>query len=74
MAWLALMSVLTLFGAFGVVANVNRLLWQRHVAHEVRALLAASSCQSPLPASPVLPPVVARYRELALGNRAPCAR
>jgi hypothetical protein len=69
--WLVLMSLLTMIGAAGVVANVNQLRWQRHVAQEMRALIAAKPSQTPRPATAELPSPVARYRKLALGDRPP---
>ena len=71
MAWLMVMSFLTLFGAVGVVVNVNALRWQRRVAQEVHALIAVAPSELPLPALTELPPPVARYRALSLGDRAP---
>ena len=71
MGWLVFMSCLTLFGAAGVVANVNQLRLQGRVAREMRALLAVKPSKTPRPASGALPAPVARYRELALGDRAP---
>lgn len=71
MGWLVLMVLLTMFGAAGVVAQVNQLRWQRRVAHEVHSLLAVKPSTTLRPAIGELPPPVARYRELALGNRAP---
>ena len=69
--WLLLMSSITLFGAVGVVVNVNQLRLQRLVAREMRALIAVIPSTKPRPAVFDLPPPVARYRELALGDRAP---
>jgi len=69
--WLVLMSALTLFGAVGVVVNVNHLRLQRLVAREMRALIGVTPSTKPRPALGDLPPPVARYRELALGDRAP---
>ena len=71
MGWLVLMSLLTLFGAAGVVVNVNQLRWQRHVAHEMRSLVAMTPSQTPRPAMVELPPPAARYRQLAVGDRPP---
>jgi len=71
MVWLVVMSALTLFGAVGVVVNVNKLRLQGLVAREMRALTAVAPSTKPLPAVGYLPPPVARYRELALGDRAP---
>lgn len=71
MGWLAFMILLTVFGAVGVVAQVNQLRWQRRVAREMRALVAVKPSTAQRPAIAGLPPPVARYRELALGDRAP---
>ena len=71
MGWLVLMSLLTMFGAAGVVANVNQLRWQRHVAQEMRALIAVKPSHTPRPAIAELPSPVARYRNLALGDGPP---
>ena len=71
MGWLVLMSLLTLFGAAGVVVNVNQLRWQRHIAREMRSLIAVAPSQMPRPVIVELPPPVARYRQLAVGDRAP---
>ena len=71
MAWLVLMILLTMFGAAGVVANVNQLRWQRRVAHEMHALVAVKPSPTQRPAIAELPPPVARYRELSQGNRTP---
>jgi hypothetical protein len=65
------MSLLTLFGTAGVVVDVNQLRWQRRVAKEMRSLVAVKPSQAPRPASAELPPPVARYRQLALGERPP---
>jgi hypothetical protein len=69
--WLVLMSLLTVFGAAGVVVNVNQLRWQRHVAREMRSLFALTPSKAARPAVALLPPPVARYRQLALGDRPP---
>ena len=71
MGWLVLMSLLTLFGAAGVVVSVNQLRWQRRVAQEVRSLTAVKPSQTPRPAVVELPPPVAGYRQLAVGDRPP---
>jgi uncharacterized protein DUF6544 len=71
MGWLVLMVLMTMFGAAGVVAQVNQLRWQRRVAQEMRSLLAAKPSATPRPAIGELPPPVARYRKLALGDREP---
>src|SRR4051794_38535382 len=71
MGWLVLMVLLTIFGAAGVVANVNQLRWQRRVAREMHSLAALKPSTALRPAIAELPPPVARYRELAVGDRAP---
>jgi uncharacterized protein DUF6544 len=65
------MGALTLIGSVGVVVNVNRLRLQRLVAREMRALIAVTRSSRLRPAVGALPPPVARYRELAVGDRAP---
>ncbi|MEP7052649.1 MAG: DUF6544 family protein, partial [Pseudomonadota bacterium] len=65
------MSLLTMIGAAGVVANVNQLRWQGHVAQEMRALIAVKASHTPRPAIAELPSPVARYRKLALGDGPP---
>ena len=70
MAWLLLMSALTLFGAAGVVVNLNQLRLQRSVAREMQVLIAVAPSSKPRPALGDLPPPVARYHQLALGDRA----
>ena len=71
MGWLVVMVLVTMFGVAGVVANVNQLRWQRRVAQEMRALAAAKPSTTPRSSIAELPPPVARYRDLALGERAP---
>lgn len=56
MGWLVLISFLTLFGAAGIVVNVNRLRWQRHVAQEMRSLVAVKPSQTARSAIAELPP------------------
>ena len=69
-ARLLLVSALTLVGTVGVVVNVNRLRLRRRVAREKRSLVAATPSSSARSVAFDLPPPVARYRELALGDRA----
>lgn len=71
MIWLVLMIALTLFGAAGIVVNVNRLRLQQLVAREMRALVGVTPSTEPRPLVGDLPPPVARYRALAVGDRAP---
>ena len=70
MGWLVLMSALTVFGAVGVLVNVNQLRLQRRVEGEMGALFRSTSSSKPRPVD-ALPPPAARYRELAIGERAP---
>ena len=71
MVWLVMFAVLALLGGLGAVVNLNRLRFDRRVAQELRALIAATaSRQAPLAAG-ALPPVVERYLRLAVGDRAP---
>ena len=71
MSWLVCFLVLALVSAVGIVVNVNRLRFERRVAHEMRALVDTPPSRLPRPAVAALPPPVARYRELAVGDRAP---
>ena len=71
MAWLSLFAVVALVGVIGVVVNVGRLRFERRNASERRALIAVPRSSLPLPGKAELPPPVARYRELAVGGRAP---
>lgn len=71
MAWLALFVVVASIGVIGVVVNVERLRFERRTAGELRALVAVPRSSLPRPGVVELPPPVARYRELAVGDRAP---
>jgi len=71
MAPLVLLSLFAVFSAAGVVVNVSRLRWKRQVAQEMRDLVAAKPSRTPRQGGEQLPPLVTRYRELALGDRAP---
>jgi len=71
MGWLMLVILLTMVGAAGVIAHVNQWRWQRRITREMRALVATKPSTAPRSTSTELPPPVARYRELALGDRAP---
>jgi hypothetical protein len=71
MLWLISFFLLTLVGASGTVINVNRLRLERRFAEEAAALVAVPPSGMARVASGGLPPPVARYRELAVGNRAP---
>jgi hypothetical protein len=69
MVWLAFFLVVGVVG-LGVVVNFNRVRFDRNVTKEEHALLASSSPPPPQTARP-LPPPVARYRDVAVGIRAP---
>jgi hypothetical protein len=71
MIWLALFIVLALACGLGVVVNVNRIRAARRVAGEMRALVAAPPTTLARAEMTELPPPVARYRSLAVGDRAP---
>ena len=70
MAWLALF-VVGFLGVIGVIVNVGRLRFERRTAREMRALVAVPRSSLSLPGVVDLPTPVARYRELAVGARAP---
>ena len=63
--------VLTVFGAAIVVVSVNQLRWQKRVSREMRSLLALSVPGTAATKTATLPPPVARYRDLAVGQCAP---
>jgi hypothetical protein len=67
--WLFFFVLLTLAGTVGTVVNVNRLRFERAFAQEVRALVAAPASGTPLSELSELPAPVARYRQLAVGDR-----
>jgi hypothetical protein len=71
MAWMVFYVVLTLVGALGVVVNVNRMRFDLGVARELRSLVEASRSGLQVPGVGELPAPVARYRQLAVGDRAP---
>jgi hypothetical protein len=71
MLWLVGFVLLTVVGAIGSVINVNRLRLERRFAREAAGLLAVPPTGAPRVASGSLPAPVARYRELAVGERAP---
>jgi hypothetical protein len=71
MAWLVLFVVLAFVGVVGIVVNVNRLRFDRRVAAEMRTLVAVPPSCVPRPGFAELPPPVERYRQLAVGGRAP---
>lgn len=71
MAWFVFFGVLALIGGLGIVINVNRLRFERRVADEMRALVEVSPSGVPRSGFAEIPPPVARYRALAVGDRAP---
>jgi hypothetical protein len=71
MVWILGFTVIALVGGLGILVNVNRLRSERRVASEMRALVAAPPCSVPRSDVGDLPPPVARYRRLAVGDRAP---
>jgi hypothetical protein len=71
MAWLVCFVVVALIGALGTVINVNRLRFDRRFTQEVRALVAVPPTRAAFGATIELPPPVARYRQLAVGDRKP---
>lgn len=73
MLWLIGFILLTLTGACGTWINVNRWRLERRFEREMAAVVAVAPTGIAPRASVGLPPPVARYRELAVGNRAPVA-
>ncbi len=71
MIWLVISLALALLGALVVVVHVNRLRSERRVAREMRDLASLPPSSVARPAPGELPPPVARYRALAVGDRAP---
>lgn len=75
MAWLVFFVTVALAAVLGIVVNLNRIGFERRLAGEMRGLLAVPPSAAPRPggADPVahLPPPVARYRQLAVAERAP---
>jgi hypothetical protein len=71
MGWLVVVAVLVVVGGIGVVVNVNRVRFTRRVAQEMRDLVAVPRSKLPRIEAPEIPAPVARYRGLALGDRAP---
>jgi hypothetical protein len=71
MALLLLFVLLALVGALGIVVNVGRMRFERRIADEMRALLAVPPSVVPQPGFAKLPPPVARYRQIAVGDHAP---
>lgn len=70
MATVVLFATLSLAAVIGLVISVGQLRFKRRVARELQALHLAPRSGMPLP-DVVLPAPVQRYRELAVGTRAP---
>ena len=68
--WLLGCAVLAVAVIAGVV-NLNRLRWERRTAAELRSLVAVRPSEVLWWMAAALPAPVARYRELAVGTRAP---
>ncbi len=73
MPWLFFFAALTLLGVFGTVVNVNRVRFERLAARETSGLTAVATMPGPYTQAAELPTPVARYRQLAVGNRLPVA-
>jgi hypothetical protein len=71
MAWTVLFALVALAGVIGIVVNFNRLRFEQRTALEMAALTGALRCDLPRPDICDLPPPVARYRGLAVGERPP---
>jgi hypothetical protein len=75
MAWLVFVVTVALAAALGIVINLNRMRFERRLAGEMRGLLAVPPFAVPRPGIADLvthlPPPVARYRQLAVADRAP---
>src|SRR4051794_11447402 len=71
MIWLSISLVIALFGGLGIVVNVNQVREKRRGAREMRALVAIPPSRVPRFSAGELPPPVARYQRLAVGERAP---
>jgi hypothetical protein len=71
MLWLVVFAVFTLVGAVGTVLNVNRVRFERRFAREMQALVSVPASGVAHAAAVELPPPVARYRQLAVGDRGP---
>lgn len=68
LVWLATVA---LAAVLGIVVSVNRMRYERRLAREMRALLAVPASAARRPGVAALPPPVARYRQLAVAERAP---
>jgi hypothetical protein len=68
---LCLFAVLALASVLGLVINVNRLRFEGRTAEDMRVLLAQPPSAVARTSGAPLPRPVARYRDLAVGERAP---
>jgi hypothetical protein len=71
MGWLILFSLIAGIGAIGVLVSIGRVRFQRRLAREVHALTALTPTGLPEAKAATYPAPVARYRALAVGDRAP---
>ncbi len=71
MSWLAFFVAVALVGALGTIVNVNRVREDRRGEAEMRALASVPPSTRAWPEVASLPPPVARYQVLAVGDRAP---
>jgi hypothetical protein len=71
MVWFIFFGVFTLVGALGVLVSFGRYRFSRRLEGELRALTALTPTGLPAPLAAVYPAPVARYRLLAVGDRAP---
>jgi hypothetical protein len=69
MVWV--LAVTAIVAGLGIVVHTNRGRFERRVADEMRALLAVPHSALAPPCVDGLPPPAARYRQLAVGDRAP---
>ena len=71
MIWLIVTLVVVLMGAGAKLVLDNRRRYPLRIAAEMRALVEVPHSPLPRPAPSALPRPVARYRQLAVGDRAP---
>jgi uncharacterized protein DUF6544 len=71
MLWLVFFVALAFVASIGILINVNRLRFERSVLQESRRLLGLPRSVAAASSSSELPAPVLRYRQLAVGERAP---
>ncbi len=71
MPWLVFFVVLALVASLGILINVNRLRFEGSVVRESRTLLELPRAAATALSAKELPDPVLRYRQLAVGERAP---